>query len=184
MTDELIDILDKSGKPTGEVRLKSEAHALGLYHASVHIWFYTKDGKILFQKRANNKDTFPGMWDVSVAGHIGAGESPEDSALREIQEEIGLSISKNELKFVKTYLAEKKPKPNLFDNEFHHIYLSQLLVPIEKLTLQKEEVSDARLIEANTLINVLKTPDSSKEFVPHDAMYYGFIIDEIKNQLH
>ncbi len=183
MADELIDILDKVGKPTGEIRLKSEVHKLGLYHASVHIWFFTLDGKILFQKRSEDKDTFPGLWDISVAGHIGTGESPENSAIREIKEEIGLVISKDDLVFIGIRLGEKTPKPELFDNEFHYVYLAKLRVPIASLILQEEEVSDICLIEIDTLKNILKNPIRSKEYVPHDDTYYDFILKEIKNRL-
>jgi isopentenyl-diphosphate delta-isomerase len=84
--DELIDILNADGVPLGKTAMKSKAHKKGLFHATVHIWFYTEDGKLLIQKRTSNKDTHPGLWDVSVAGHIGSGESIIDSAIREVQE--------------------------------------------------------------------------------------------------
>ncbi len=182
MADEFIDILHKTGEFTGEVKLKSEAHRLGLYHASVHIWFFTDQGKIVLQKRACNKDTYPDLWDVSVAGHIGAGETPEDSAIREVKEEIGLSISKNDLMFIGIYLAEKTPRPDLYDNEFHHIYLSRLDVSTKTLTLQEEEVSDLTLIDLDELKNILKDPIRASAYVPHDAVYYDFILKKITNQ--
>jgi len=122
MQDELIDIIDKNGKPTGEIRLKSEVHKLGLYHASVHIWFYTLGGNILLQKRASDKDTYPDLWDISVAGHIGAGETPENAVIRETEEEIGLSITKADISFLKIFLAEKCPTLTIIDNEFHRSF--------------------------------------------------------------
>ncbi|WP_299222859.1 NUDIX domain-containing protein [uncultured Aquimarina sp.] len=183
MADELIDILNKDGKLTGEVRLKSEAHQLGLYHASVHIWFYTLNGKILLQKRAKDKDTFPNLWDISVAGHIGAGETSENSALREIEEEIGLSIGEKDLDFIGMYLAEKQPSPDIFDNEFHYIFLSELEVSIEELTLQKEEVSEIKLMSVQLLTNHLQDIDAQKNYVPHDPQYYDFVLKEITNRL-
>ncbi|PKV51750.1 isopentenyldiphosphate isomerase [Aquimarina sp. MAR_2010_214] len=183
MADELIDILDKAGRFTGEIRLKSEAHRLGLYHGSVHIWFFTNQGEIVLQKRADDKDTYPGLWDISVAGHIGAGETPEDSAIREIKEEIGLSVTKDGLKFIGTYVAKKTPQPDLFDNEFHHIYLSRLDVSIKTLTLQKEEVSDITLIPIDNFQDILQNPIKRKNYVPHDKAYYSFILKEITNQL-
>ncbi len=183
MADELIDILDKAGEPTGEIRLKSEAHTLGLYHASVHIWFYTLDGQILFQKRADDKDTFPGLWDVSVAGHIGTGESPEDSAIREIHEEIGLTVTKDDLEFIGIRLGEKIPAPDLFDNEFHYIYVSKLNTSVETFTLQEEEVSDVSLLGIGTVKSILKDSIRNKEYVPHDKAYYAFILTQIKNRL-
>ena len=183
MADEYIDILEKSGESTGRVALKSEAHRLGLYHASVHIWVFTEDGQILLQKRADDKDTYPGLWDVSVAGHIGAGESPKVAAIREIKEEIGLTIAQQDLNFITIYLSEKIPQKGLFDNEFHHIFLSLLTTPIDQLSLQKEEVSSVKLIRLPDFINQLDNEILSKKYVPHDRAYYDLIIDEIHHRL-
>jgi isopentenyldiphosphate isomerase len=96
--DEYLDILDPQGNQTGKNCLKSVAHQEGYYHATVHVWFYTNDHKILLQKRGSNKKTYPNYWDVSVAGHVHAGESIKDAALREVEEEIGLTIQEKDLK--------------------------------------------------------------------------------------
>ncbi|WP_108802629.1 NUDIX domain-containing protein [Aquimarina sp. Aq107] len=182
MADELIDILDENGKSTGEVRLKSEAHQLGLYHASVHIWLYTLDKNVLIQRRAENKDTYPNLWDVSVAGHISTGESKEDSAIREIEEEIGLSLNKKDLEFIGSYLAEKQPNAHILDNEFHYVYLAKLTKSIEHLTLQEEEVSAIKLIPIGILKSHLQNIETTKKYVPHDIEYYNFILKEITNR--
>ena len=87
--DELIDVLDIEGYKTGKTCLKSIIHSTGLYHATVHIWFYTAEGNILLQQRAASKAIYPLLWDVSVAGHLNAGESFKSGAIREIKEEIG-----------------------------------------------------------------------------------------------
>ena len=95
--DELIDVLDAEGNATGKTCLKSIVHKTGLYHATVHIWFYTTKGSILLQQRASSKIIYPLLWDVSVAGHIDAGEGFTTAAVREIKEEIGLIVDENEL---------------------------------------------------------------------------------------
>ena len=86
---EFLDIWDGSGKPIGQICEKSIAHQKGLFHPTVHIWFYTSTPSLLLQKRGSNKETFPNLWDVSVAGHVSSGESIIGGALREIKEEIG-----------------------------------------------------------------------------------------------
>jgi isopentenyl-diphosphate delta-isomerase len=93
--DELIDIITPEGKPTGKTALKSEAHKNGWFHATAHIWLFTADKKILLQKRSMTKKVFPGLWDISVAGHVGAGETISKLA----QEFIKLHI-KTELKIM------------------------------------------------------------------------------------
>ncbi len=57
--DELLDILDTDGNPTGTTAMKSKAHRIGLFHATVHIWFYTSEGELLLQQRGKNKGTHP-----------------------------------------------------------------------------------------------------------------------------
>ena len=94
---EYIDIWTENGIPTGTSLLKDEAHKKGLFHPTVHIWFYTKKGCILLQQRSKHKETFPSFWDVSVAGHVLSGESILQAAIREVKEEIGLKVSKNDL---------------------------------------------------------------------------------------
>ena len=64
--DEFIDIVNLKGEPMGDYSLKSVAHQNGILHASVHIWFYTKNGQILIQKR-NSKMTFM-VFDYEISG--------------------------------------------------------------------------------------------------------------------
>ena len=184
MADEFINILDEHGKLTGEIKLKSEAHRLGLYHSSVHIWFYTKKGEILIQKRADFKDTFPNLWDVSVAGHISAGETPEYSAIREISEEIGLTINKNHINFIGVYLEQTHPRENIMDNEFHYIYLAELQTPVENLVIQEEEVAAIKMISLQNLKQDLSDTDKSKYYVPHEEKYFSFVFSEIEKLLN
>ena len=102
--EEQIDILDSDGKKTGMVCGRSEVHRRGLWHRTVHIWFFDECGRILFQLRAHDKLNNPNLYDTSCAGHISAGDSSLDSAIREIREELG--ISKNPADLI--YLFESK----------------------------------------------------------------------------
>lgn len=181
--DELLDIWDESGKPTGKAKLKSEAHRLGLFHTTVHVWFYTSDGKVLFQKRGENKKTFPLLWDVSVAGHVASGEKIIKAAIREVKEEIGLKVSKSDLELIGVFRSIQKHAYDFIDAEFHHTYLSKLKVPFDSLKKQESEV------EALKLFPILKFAEetwglaNTKKYVPHDTHYYKTVIEEIKKRL-
>ena len=178
--DELIDILTSDGKATGKTALKSEAHKNGWYHPTVHVWFYTDDGKVLLQKRAFVKKVFPNLWDVSVAGHIGAGESIINTAIREAKEEIGIDISESQLTKIGIRKDEIVHPNGIFDNEFKHIFLCKLTVPVSKLTMQTDEVDDLQLFD----ISILKNTTKHGSFMVFNFKnYYDFIFEKISSVL-
>src|SRR5690606_7878108 len=104
--DELLDIVTKQGKPTGKTALKSEVHSKGWYHNTVHLWLFTTEGEILLQQRSHKKEIYPLLWDVSVSGHIDAGESFIDAAIRETKEEVGLKLQPSSLQKIGVFLHE------------------------------------------------------------------------------
>lgn len=181
--DERIDLLDADGKFIGKTAMKSEAHKMGWFHATVHIWFYTIDGKVLLQQRGKDKDTHPLLWDVSVAGHVGAGETIEHSAVREVKEEIGLNIHEEKLEKIGVFKSVHKHHENLTDCEFHHTFLCELNVPLTHLSQQKSEV------EALALVPLLQFSEETwgmahlRKYVPHATEYYALIIKAIKERL-
>ena len=174
--DELIDILDSNGNSTGKTCLKSVAHQNGYFHATVHIWFYTKGEKILLQKRASTKKVFPNLWDISVAGHIGAGEEIEKAALREIHEEIGLILSGNELIKIGTRKHQVSHDNGIQDNEFHHVFIAELKVDPKELTVQQEEVAGLQLFDLEIL---KKTKNLENVLLPRFHEYYCSVYDKI-----
>ena len=181
LKEEFVDIVDESGIPTGKKCAKSKAHQKGYLHPTVHVWIFRTDRQLLIQQRAFNKDTFPGMWDVSVAGHISAGETPLVSALREIEEEIGLKVHEKELTYIGFKIGYHKHSDKLTDNELHHIYLLKKDVTLSNLKIQKEEVSAIKFIDLNLFEKELN--DGKKQYVPHGKEYYQFILKSIANLL-
>ncbi|SES04916.1 hypothetical protein [Lachnobacterium bovis] len=80
MAEEIFDIVDENGQPTGETvtRTQAHAHAEGIRHRTANIWVLRENGnktESLLQKRAMNNDSFPCRYDTSSVGHIQAGVS-------------------------------------------------------------------------------------------------------------
>ncbi|KKQ40264.1 MAG: NUDIX hydrolase [Candidatus Magasanikbacteria bacterium GW2011_GWA2_37_8] len=178
MSDELVDICDESNNVTNTQKMKSEAHKYGLWHRSAHIWIYNSKGEVLLQLRAKEKALYPDVWDVSVAGHVGANEDPVVSGLREIKEEIGLEVKAEDLQFLTIRKVEMVYK-DINNNEFYYIYLLKFDGD-NNFSLQDEEVQKIEFVPIKKIEEDLKTnPD---KYVPHGD-YWFETIDEIKKRL-
>jgi 8-oxo-dGTP pyrophosphatase MutT (NUDIX family) len=140
--DELLDVLDDLGRPTGEVVYKSEAHRRGLYHHCFHCWIAGQDAVgpyLLVQRRAAAKDTWPGYLDVTAAGHLQSGEEPVMGGLRELEEELGLRVDPGRLAPLGTRRIEQEISQGC-DREFHDVFLLLDSTPPRDLRLQEGEV--------------------------------------------
>ena len=89
--DELFDVVDEQDRVIGQAT-RREVHARGLRHRAVHLLVVNGAGRVFLQKRSMQKDIFPGAWDSSAAGHVGAGEDYDGTAVRELAEELGLKL--------------------------------------------------------------------------------------------
>lgn len=93
---EILDICDELGNPTGKTVEREIAHQQGILHRTAHVWILRKK-KIKYKyyyKKKWTKDSFPGCYDISSAGHIPAGDNYGQSAVRELKEELGIVVRK------------------------------------------------------------------------------------------
>ena len=140
--------------------------------------------RLFKQKRGSKKQTYPNFWDVSVAGHISSGETIHQGAIREIKEEIGLTILHNDLEFITIRKNVNKFSSGIIDCEFQHVFLAKLNTKIDNLIIQKEEIDDIRLFSFNEIIECQKYNNSNYKIVPADMTYYSYIIDIISKKIN
>ncbi len=160
---ELFDVLNSEGNPTGLRKERGVAHREGAWHATAHIWIVRPDGngsyEALLQKRSEKKDSNPGGYDISSAGHVMAGDTPLDSAVREMGEELGLAVTPEDLTFVGMHKGDYEAvfhgRP-FKDKEYSSVYLYTKPVDIHDLSLQETEVSEVMWIDWDTLRRIVR----------------------------
>lgn len=160
---ELIDVLTPEGKPAGIIKPKPEVHRDGDWHRCSHIWIVGSDGRLLLQRRAHVKENWPDLWDISVAGHISAGESATEGAIREAFEELGLQLAPEELIHIGTLRYSVQLREDYVENEFHEVHLVRRDVDLSTLTLDPSEVAEVRWVSWQEL--------ETYERVPHEDEY-------------
>ncbi|MGW6269519.1 NUDIX hydrolase [Streptomyces sp. NPDC055060] len=114
-SEEILDIVDENDEVVGQTP-RGEAYARGLRHRCVFIQARDAEGRVFVHRRTPVKLVFPSMYDMFVGGVVGAGESYDDAALREAQEELGV---------------EELPRPTplfkfLYDDGAGHTWWSHL----------------------------------------------------------
>jgi len=150
----------------GGIKTKAEVHRDGDWHVAAHVWLITPDHRVLLQRRSVEKENWPGYWDVSAAGHLSAGETPAEGAVRETFEELGLRLEPGELQRLGVAREESVLRDGTYiDRELHEIFVVHREVDLSMLTLQLGEVDDVMLVPFGDLVKV-------EPRVPHELEYH------------
>lgn len=159
---EILDIVDEQGVPTGEKIERNKAHELGIAHRTSHVWIIREKNdkiQVLLQKRSEMKDSYPGRYDISSAGHIPAGVNFIPSALRELKEELGYEAKEEQLiycgkrRFQFDQIFHGRP---FHDNQVSGIYALWLDREPEDFILQTEEVAEVRWFDFEDCVQKVK----------------------------
>ncbi|XP_065634208.1 nudix hydrolase 3 [Quercus suber] len=185
MAEEHLDVLTKSGHKTGISKPRGDVHRDGDYHRAVHMWIFAENTQqLLLQRRADCKDSWPGLWDISSAGHISAGDSSLVTARRELQEELGIVLPKDAFEMIFIFLQECVINDGKYiNNEFNDVYLVTTLdpIPLGAFTLQESEVSAVKYISYEEYRSLLAKEDP--DYVPYDVnVQYGRLFDIIEQR--
>ena len=149
--DELIVAVNPaSGAAQGSVS-KVQAHQDGTWHATIHCWILDQDRRLIFQSRSLTKATFPGLWDVSAAGHLRPGED----GLREVEEELGAIVTLEELTSVGVLTVDQH-YGELFNRERPRVYLWDSGRALDSFSFTDGEVTALLSINIVSLVKLLQ----------------------------
>ena len=181
MAQEMFDVLDDRGNKTGEVLSNDLVHERELWHGVVHVWILNSKNEILLQLRGPKMKLFPNCWDTSVAGHISAGDTKEQAALREIEEEIGVKVDEDDLTELGAMSEQLPYKAGGKHKEHVWVFLLRKDLDIASLKLQSNELTEVKWFSAKELEDLLKDSRGRKKFSAHDDALFYFAISAAKN---
>lgn len=165
---ELIDLYNEDRIPLGKTEDRHKHRAQDVFtefRVVVHICIFNSAGQMLIQQRSMKKDAFPGLWDVSAAGGVGAGESSRQGAEREVREELGYALD----------LTGVRPSMTVnYDGGFDDFFLVvRDDLRIETLVLQEEEVNAVRWATQEEVLSMLERGD----FVHYPESFLQFLFE-------
>lgn len=143
---EYLEITDERDRPLMVMPI-AQARRQPLRHRVVLVMLHDAEGRVYLQKRAATKHLHPGRWDLSATGHVQAGESREDAALRELREELGITAGR---------LIRRAEIPATEATGYAHITLFAAGPVGEAPQPNPEEVADGMFVDADELDALLE----------------------------
>lgn len=168
---ELTDIYDETGVKTGETAGKYEAHRNGLIHRAVCVWIVNSKNEVLMQTRSDHVLS-PGKMDISFSGHIQAGETSLEAAVREGYEELGISIDVSRLQYLfscRVYTGTDE----YTENEIDDVYLYKADIPLDDCRFYDNEVKAVSYVPLEELRTMVEM--QADVLVPSEIHYQFFL---------
>lgn len=159
---ELLQSFNENGSPSDQPVTRLTAHQKGILHGASHSYLYKWQGDelfILLQQRSLNKDSFPGGWDISSAGHMEYGSDFLKTAQKEIFEELGIAVPETDLEALfeqRIYKEDIFHDEDFIDNEINKIYALETDCDPKSLKFQPEEVAQAVWMSACDILTELR----------------------------
>ena len=158
---ELVDIVDENNKLTGQIEDRWVAYNKGLWRRTVSCWIMNEKGEVLLQKRTANKIRNPNKW-AKTGGQVEAKETVEEAIYREVKEELGIEIPKEQIKVVDIHKSDNK------NRRFAYNFIFLVNYKINDYILQKEEVAEVKYVTIEDIELAKKNNDSNYTFCNWD----------------
>ena len=140
------DVYDLDRRPTGLILPRGQAHTPELCQVVIHVCLFNEKGEMLIQRRSMEKRGYPGYWDVSVGGGVLAGDGSRAAAMREVREELGVEVS----------IPGPAAVTLAFEGGYDDYFLAEWNGSLDELTLQTEEVMDAKWASREEMLAMLE----------------------------
>ena len=149
---ELLEVLNENGVGTGRPETRANVHKQGLWHRAIIVAIVNDKNEILIQKRASTKEKFPGLWDLSIAGHVPFGFDSVACAASEVMEELGYMLPKGvqlrDFRFMTSFRNQLPVSDTFLENQFYDFFVYNANIPLSEFKIQKEEVDEVRYATA------------------------------------
>ena len=161
---EIWDILDKNAHFTGKTIRRGEKLQKGEYHLVVHVWIKDNSEKYLISKRTPNK-TYPNMWETTGGAAI-SGDTSMQTALKEVKEELGISLNPDNGKFLFRLKRDGGATSNFLD-----VWLFEEKIDLSKIIFQPNETCDAKLATKDEILEMISKGEFVNTFTYLDKIF-------------
>ena len=158
------DLYDANRNPLGRTIKRGDAFAEGEYYVCCEVWMQNSEGKLLMTQRHPDKKA-GGLWEFTGGGVL-VGETTKQAALRELEEELGVTAKEKDLSLLDVYQHK---------NYFMDIFVAKMDVETSSLVLQRSEVVDAKWVSHEEILKMIE----EKRVVWSVGLRYGMYSEKL-----
>jgi 8-oxo-dGTP pyrophosphatase MutT (NUDIX family) len=138
----------------------------GQYHLVVNIFLVNSQKELLIQKRSNTVEWKPDIW-AATGGSAVTGEDPYEACIRELKEEIGIDVVREDLKMLAIYQRKFS---------YQAVFLMHSEATLSQMTMQEEEVAELKWA------TIAEIKDMIKKHIFHKYQYFDWLCEIIEGK--
>ena len=158
-SDMFLEIFDKNDNSTKTYAPREDVHLSKQIHRHVFLFIWIDDDMFLITRRGNSTALYKNYWTSSVSGHPEPFENPHDAIIRETNEELGIKLEMNDIKYIGKHFTS-----TYYEKAFNYLYTTQISLDKLGLVFDSKEISDMDIMSIEDII--YENKHNKKAFTP------------------
>jgi isopentenyldiphosphate isomerase len=177
---EQFEVLDDQGHKTGQLVSRADVHEQQLWHEVANVWVMNNRGEVLLQMRGPHVDLNPSVWDVAVGTHVRPGEDPTIAAQRALKEELGLTITTDQLKHLFNIQSANPMGEGRFHKVLGHVFLLKRDIDLADCTVDTSKITELAWKPMTQVMAEVGGSDTAAKYFPRAGTYYPQLFDALQ----
>lgn len=185
MADEVqqSEVLDEQGHSTGQILSRGAVHEQELWHPTVNVWILNSKSEVLLQLRGKKVELNPNTWDVAIGTHVRPGEDPTDAALRCLQTELGVTVTKDQIKHLFNIQSSNPIEGGKMHRTLGHVFLIKRDININDFQYNPDKISMLVWRPLLAVMSEVGGADTSATYYPRTGNYYPELFDALQAEM-
>jgi len=177
------EILDDQGHSTGQLLSKGAVHEQELLHSTVNVWILSSRSEVLLQLRGPKMELNPNTWDVAIGTHVRPQEDPTDAALRCLQTELGVTVTKDQLKHLFNIQSANPTENGKFHRTLGHVFLLKRDLEINDFAYDPDKIAMLVWRPLIAVMGEVGGTDTSASYYPRPGTYFPQLFDALQAEM-
>ena len=183
LDEEHYEVLDDQGHSTGELMTKNQVHEQEILHSTVNVWILNSKREVLLQLRGKNMELNPDTWDVAIGTHVRPAEDPTDAALRCLQTELGVTVTKDQIKHLFNIQSAHPVEGGKIHRTLGHVFLLKRDLDINDFEFDPEKIAMLAWRPLLAVMGEVGGTETSSSYYPRSGDYYPQLFDALQAEM-